>query len=59
MPAWAVETFDSIYISEVLVENRHGVPAKDGKDHDWIELYNGGSGAVNLAAGFFPIRSRT
>ena len=52
MPAWAAETFDSIYISEVLVENRRGVPAKDGKDHDWIELYNGGSGAVNLAGWF-------
>ena len=46
------ETFDSIYISEVLVENRRGIPAKDGKDHAWIELYNGGSWAVNLADWF-------
>ena len=30
MPGWAAETFDSIYISEVLVESRRGVPAKDG-----------------------------
>jgi hypothetical protein len=46
----AAETFDSIYISELLVENRRG--ANDGKDQGWIELYNGGSDAVNLAGWF-------
>ena len=52
MPGWAADTFDSIYVSEVLVENGRGVPAKQGKDQGWIELYNGGSGAVNLAGWF-------
>lgn len=51
-PAWAAETFDSIYISEVLAENRRGIPAKDGKNHGWIELYNGRSWAVNLTDWF-------
>ena len=51
-PAWSAETFDSIYISEALVENRRGIPAKGGKDDGWIELHNGGSGAVNLAGWF-------
>jgi hypothetical protein len=36
--AWAAETFDSIYISEALVENRA-----------WIELHNNGARSVNLA----------
>ncbi|MDB6037072.1 MAG: Por secretion system C-terminal sorting protein [Verrucomicrobiales bacterium] len=51
-PAWASEKFDSIYISEVLVENGRSVPAKDGGSHGWIELYNGGSDTVNLADWF-------
>src|SRR4051812_24656615 len=46
----AVETFNSIYISEVLVENRHVGSNGGGNDFGWIELYNGGSETVNLGA---------
>lgn len=48
----AAETFDSIYLSEVLVESRRGDPAKDRKDYGWIELHNAGSRSVNLADWF-------
>jgi hypothetical protein len=48
--ASTAEIFDSIYISEILVQRGRG-PAK-GKDHGWIELYNSGSSAVNLANWF-------
>jgi hypothetical protein len=48
--ASAVETFNSIYISEALVQRE--VPRKDGKDFGWIELYNGGSSRVNLEGWF-------
>jgi hypothetical protein len=44
--ASAVETFNSIYISEALVQRE--APGKNGKDFGWIELYNGGSSSVNL-----------
>ena len=50
--AWSAETFDSIFISEALVEHRRGTAATAGKDHGWIELHNGGSGAVNLDGWF-------
>ena len=52
MPTWAAETFDSIYISEVLAEKGRSAAAKEGTDSSWIELYNGGSGAVSLAGWF-------
>src|SRR5262245_2435573 len=52
MPAWAAETFDSVYISEVLVENRRGLPAKEETDPGCIGLHNVGSSAVNLAGWF-------
>lgn len=32
-----------------MVENQGGASVKGGKKHGWIELYNGGSRAVNLA----------
>src|SRR5689334_11776214 len=47
--SWAADTFDSIYISELLVENRPGDAAKHRRDRGWIELHNAGPGAVNLA----------
>jgi hypothetical protein len=50
-PVWAAERFDSIYISEVLVNGR-SISAKDDVNHGWIELYNGGFDAVNLANWF-------
>ena len=50
--ASAAETFDSIYISEVLVGDRRGGLAQEGKDQGWIELYNGGTRAVSLAGWF-------
>jgi hypothetical protein len=52
MPARAADAFNSLYISEVLVENRRGLQAEDGKHYGWIELHNGGSDAVNLAGWF-------
>src|SRR4051812_32684448 len=48
MPS-AAETFDSIYISEVLVENQGSKGANAEKGHGWIELHNGGSSSVSLA----------
>ena len=38
-PAWAANTFNSVYISEFLAENR---PTAQGSDEDypgWIELF--------------------
>lgn len=52
----AAESFDSIYISEVLA--RRGVVRKHGTDDGWIELHNGGSSRVNLD-GWFLSDSRT
>lgn len=46
-PSQAAETFDSVYISEALVQN-----AKGGNEKGWIELYNGGSRRVNLQGWF-------
>jgi hypothetical protein len=51
-PARGADRFDSIYISEVLVENGRGGLSQAGADHGWIELYNGGSDTVNLADWF-------
>jgi hypothetical protein len=51
-PAWAAERFNSVYISEFLVENRHAPQDNDGDNPGWIELYNGGSDVVNLAGWF-------
>ncbi|HEV8541736.1 MAG TPA: CotH kinase family protein [Verrucomicrobiae bacterium] len=48
----SADTFDSIYISEVLVQNRSSLPAEDGSHPGWIELHNGGSDTVNLGAWF-------
>jgi hypothetical protein len=47
MAASAAETFESVYISEALVQS-----AKGGKDQGWIELYNGGTRRVNLEGWF-------
>src|SRR5215471_2559935 len=51
-PAWAANTFESVYISEFLAENRHTLKDNDGNYSGWIELHNGGSDVVNLAGWF-------
>src|SRR5579862_2454849 len=48
----AANTFNSVYISEFLAENRHTVQDTDGDYPGWIELHNGGSGVVNLEGWF-------
>ena len=40
---------DGVYISEVMAANRTQLQDEDGDWPDWIELYNGGSEAVDLA----------
>ncbi|MDB6152646.1 MAG: CotH protein [Chthoniobacteraceae bacterium] len=39
----------SVLINEFLADNSGGLRDEDGDDSGWIELYNGGAGAVNLA----------
>jgi len=51
-PAWAANTFNSVYISEFLAENRHTVQDSEGDYPGWIELCNGSSDVVNLAGWF-------
>lgn len=50
--SWAAETFNSLYLSEVLVESARGAATSTINDPGWIELYNGGPAAVNLAGWF-------
>ena len=38
-----------VVISEFLAENDSGLADVDGAHSDWIELYNNGGAAVNLA----------
>src|SRR5688572_20129098 len=39
----------SVIISEFLADNSGGLTDEDGDTPDWIELYNSGTAAVNLA----------
>jgi hypothetical protein len=36
-------------VSEFMADNEHGIKDDDGQHSDWIELYNSGADAVNLA----------
>ena len=45
-PVWGQE---GLVITEILSVNRSGLQDEDGEYQDWIELYNGGDSAVNLA----------
>ena len=38
-----------VIINEINVSNQSGAKDEDGDEEDWIELYNAGSGSVNLA----------
>jgi hypothetical protein len=38
-----------VIINEINVSNQSGARDENGEEQDWIELYNSGSGAVNLA----------
>jgi hypothetical protein len=48
----AAENFATVYISEFLAENQQGMKDNDNDRPGWIELYNGGNRAVNLAGWF-------
>src|SRR5690348_33818 len=37
------------FINEFLASNKNGLAANDGSHPDWIEIYNPGASAVNLA----------
>ena len=43
---------EQVYINEILASNVDGTMDEAGEYEDWIELYNGGSGNVNLAGLF-------
>jgi len=38
-----------VIINEINVSNQSGARDENGEEQDWIELYNAGSGSVNLA----------
>jgi len=48
----AADTFSSIYITELLAENKGGLADEDGERHGWIEIHNGGKATVNLVGWF-------
>src|SRR5437763_17565 len=47
-PAQPANSFRSVYISEFLADNQHGLKDEDGECSPWIELYNGGRATINL-----------
>jgi hypothetical protein len=51
-PMPAADAFNSVYLSEFLADNQHGLKDDDGDYSPWIELHNGGAGTVNLAGWF-------
>ncbi len=44
--------FFGIRINEFMTDNANGIRDEDGSREDWIELYNGGSTAVDLTGWF-------
>ncbi len=48
----AADSFSSIYITEVLADNQHGLKDDDGDRPGWVELYNGSGSALSLAGWF-------
>src|SRR5262249_40251310 len=50
--ARAADSFNSVYISEFLAENQHGLQDSDGDYSGWIELYNASSDVVSLESWF-------
>ena len=48
----AADAFNSVYISELLAENKTGLKDDEGERSGWIELYNGGAAPVNLSGWF-------
>src|SRR5580765_3946012 len=47
-PTHAAESFSSVYISEFLANNQHGIKDDDGDYSPWIELHNASTVTVNL-----------
>ncbi len=43
------DPFHAVHIHEVLYRNEHSIMDEDGDRSDFVELYNGGSSAVDLA----------
>lgn len=48
----AADSFTSVYLSECLADQAHGIKDDDGELTGWIEIHNGGSVTVNLAGWF-------
>lgn len=48
----AADSFTSVYLSEVVAENRTGLRDEDGERFSWIELHNGAGTRVNLDGWF-------
>src|SRR6266404_6135952 len=44
----AADSFASVYVSEFLAENQHGIKDDDGDFSPWIELHNASTVTVNL-----------
>ena len=40
---------DNVRINEFMAQNLNGLDDEDGDEEDWIEIYNAGTNAVNLA----------
>src|SRR5258705_8699038 len=43
---------DVVQITEFMALNNNGIEDEDGDNEDWIELFNAGTNAVNLAGWF-------
>jgi hypothetical protein len=52
LSANGAETFNSVYISELMMESQRGLKDDDGARSGWIELHNGGGTPVNLSGWF-------
>ena len=44
-----------LVINEIMASNFTKVADQDGEYDDWVELYNGGSNAVNLSGFIYQI----
>ncbi len=50
--AAALPEFPLLWINEVMPSNTSTIADNEGEYEPWVELYNGGGGAVNLADGY-------
>jgi hypothetical protein len=54
----AADALSSVYISELLPDNQHGLEDDDGDHSGWIEIFNGSATTIALK-GWFLTDSRT